>query len=136
MLHQNFQDLDKYRNEFNAQGYVVIDDLLDNILIEKWNNYLQKKEDLYWTQLIKSSELEKDFNLVDEKKDSLTSYNNALRNYNEGKFCFSFKRINKPLGNSDVIDEMRSRLSSLDLINILSKIGHRKISGIPSIFRG
>jgi len=128
MLYKNLQDLDKYEHEFNAQGYVVIDDLLDKILIEKWNNYLQEKEDRYWTQLIKNSELEKDFNLVDEEKDILTSYNNALRDYSEGRFCFSFKRINKPLENSAVIDEMRSRLSSLDLINILSRIGHRKIS--------
>jgi Rps23 Pro-64 3,4-dihydroxylase Tpa1-like proline 4-hydroxylase len=124
----NLQDIEQYKNTFNAQGYVVIDDLLDKILVEEWNDYLQNKDDWHWTQLIKNSKMEKDFNLVNEKEDILAEYNNTLKDYSEGRFCFSFKRINKPLGNSSLIDEMRSCLSSHNLISIFSKIGHRKIS--------
>lgn len=126
--YQNLQDLDKYEHEFNVQGYVVIDNFLDKILVEKWNNYLQKKEDRYWTQLIKNSKLEKDFNLVEEKEEILVSYDNALRDYNEGRLCFSFKRINKPLEKSSVIDEIKQYLASPNLINIFSRIGNRTIS--------
>ena len=98
--------MDKYRHDFNNHGYVVIDDLLDSNLIERWNTYLQEKEDCHWTQIIRNNHLEKEFQLVDEKKDILKSYNDALKDYNDGNFCFSFKRIKKPVGSSNIIDEM------------------------------
>ncbi|HBE19562.1 MAG TPA: hypothetical protein DDW51_18620 [Cyanobacteria bacterium UBA11367] len=134
MSDETLLHLDKYKHEFNTQGYVVIDDMLDKLLIEKWNNYLQEKEDCYWTQIIKNSEVEKDFKLIDEKEEILVSHAKALKDYNEGRFCFSFKRINNPKTTSDVIIEMRSHLSSRDFINILSSIGHRKISKMSVLY--
>ena len=127
MLNQSTLKIDKYSHDFNTQGYVVIDDLLDIQLVKKWNDDLQEKPDKYWFQIIKNQELERDFNLVHEKEEISLNHNKAMVDYQNGQFCFSFKRINESIEPGDIISHIIAHLSSNNFRYILSQIGKRKI---------
>lgn len=133
MLNVDFRKLDIYSQKFKEQGYVLIENLLDASLVQKWHQALQNKPDHHWNQIIKNSNIEKDFQVVEEQEQIFLNHNQALKDYSKGLFCFSFKRINKPIEKDDIVEEIIVCLSSISFRNALSKIVQREVKQV-SVF--